>query len=544
MPRQKANLAVAVPVAAAEAMLPEPALSFTIPSIHNDAATLECRIYHPQSLSPNPRAPPWRKHAAVVAHPYAPLGGCYDDAVVETLAAVLLCQGFLVGTFNFRGAGHSTGKTSWTSKAERVDYMSFTAFVYYYVHYLDPFRPLASQPPTLPPNDEAAAAAAAAAPHKNEVAEAAEDLGKGDEEAAAAAPVLLLCGYSYGAMITKLVPPLDAILAPFAAPKTASAAADIRLRAQHLAEKQNLILASARAAALDTITAENISSSNSSTSSPHHHHYHRAAALGGLRVGGDEDKRRSQEHGRRSFSLDAEEKIRKGVAELMQRAKSHQHHHHLHHHNNTKKKKNKKQGQEQETGLEETAADAPHMVVEEEREPEPEPEPDTLLPVEGLLTPRVAYLLVSPPVGWATSLMTMNLGGFFGKKQPKLSPKSKDPKEGEKAVAMRAREEQASAEGGEGGEGGDRAARQERQKLLDNPTLAVYGDSDVFVAAKRFREWASKLQSAPGSKFRAHEVSTAGHFYVEEGTMQRLADAVRVFSGELLQPQLNPSSGT
>ena len=85
-------------------MLPDPALTLTIPSLH-DGTVLDCRIYHPASLAAaNPRAPPWRRHAAVVAHPYAPLGGCYDDPVVEDVAAQLLRRGYLVGTFNFRYA--------------------------------------------------------------------------------------------------------------------------------------------------------------------------------------------------------------------------------------------------------------------------------------------------------------------------------------------------------------------------------------------------------------------------------------------------------
>lgn len=420
-------------------MLPGPALSFTIPSIHDDA-TLECRIYHPRALSPNPRAPPWRRHAAVVAHPYAPLGGCYDDAVVETVAAVLLSKGFVVGTFNFRGAGNSSGRTSWTSKAERADYMSCAAFVYFYAHvYLDPFNP------NKDPSSPLSSATAETAIDPN------------------GAPVLMLCGYSYGAMITKLLPPLDTILEPFMAPKTASAAADIRLRAQHLAAKQNVILASARAALTESPTSP------------------RKAAFG-LRVGGDEDHRRSQEHTRPSFSIDAEDKIRKGVADLMQKAESHQLHHH----------KNKRAGQKDDG----------------------DKEPDSLPPVEGLVTPRVAYLLVSLPIGWATNLMTMNLGGLFGKKT--RSTKTRD------------KTETASAGGSDSTDSGD------WQKLVENPTLAVCGDSDKFVAATRFREWASELQATPGSKFRAHEVSTAGHFYIEEGTMQRLADAVKAFSGELL----------
>ncbi len=44
----------------------------------------------------------WEKKAAIVAHPYAPLGGCYDDPVVDVVASTILKAGFIVGTFNFR----------------------------------------------------------------------------------------------------------------------------------------------------------------------------------------------------------------------------------------------------------------------------------------------------------------------------------------------------------------------------------------------------------------------------------------------------------
>jgi hypothetical protein len=82
-------------------MLPEPALTLTLPSLHDDTP-LDCRVYHPLSLNPSPTSPPWRKHVAVVAHPYAPLGGCYDDPIVDVIATTLLRLGYLVGTFNFR----------------------------------------------------------------------------------------------------------------------------------------------------------------------------------------------------------------------------------------------------------------------------------------------------------------------------------------------------------------------------------------------------------------------------------------------------------
>ncbi|ENH63899.1 hypothetical protein FOC1_g10008041 [Fusarium oxysporum f. sp. cubense race 1] len=207
-------------------MLPEPTLTLTLPSIH-DGLTLDCRIYHPLSLSANPKAPTWLKHAAVVAHPYAPMGGCYDDPVVGGAAAQLLRKGFLVGTFNFRGAHGSAGRTSWTAKPERDDYATVVAFVLHYVHDLDPFRPhidntLHSEPST-PTRLEAPVsldAAVTSAPRPR--------------------PILLMGGYSYGGMIVTQIPPLDAILQPFISPIAGSDAAEVRLRAAHLAEQQNI----------------------------------------------------------------------------------------------------------------------------------------------------------------------------------------------------------------------------------------------------------------------------------------------------------------
>ena len=82
----------------------EPAYSFSIPSLEDDTA-LDCRIYHPQGLhtilSESQQARKGVK-GAIVAHPYAPLGGCFDDPVVLSVTEALLEQRFIVGTFNFR----------------------------------------------------------------------------------------------------------------------------------------------------------------------------------------------------------------------------------------------------------------------------------------------------------------------------------------------------------------------------------------------------------------------------------------------------------
>jgi len=79
----------------------EPAYSFTIPSLKDDIK-LDCRVYRPRTLGDISR----EVKAAVVAHPYAPLGGCYDDPVVASMTETLLQQGYVVGTFNFRYAAH------------------------------------------------------------------------------------------------------------------------------------------------------------------------------------------------------------------------------------------------------------------------------------------------------------------------------------------------------------------------------------------------------------------------------------------------------
>ena len=82
-------------------MLPQPSFTLTIPSVH-DGTPLECRIYHPASFSRSSPAAPWKRHAAIFAHPYAPLGGSFDDGIVDIVAAQLLRKGYLLGTFNFR----------------------------------------------------------------------------------------------------------------------------------------------------------------------------------------------------------------------------------------------------------------------------------------------------------------------------------------------------------------------------------------------------------------------------------------------------------
>ncbi|KAI1760806.1 Alpha/Beta hydrolase protein [Hypoxylon sp. FL1150] len=400
-------------------MLPRPNLSFTLPSIH-DNTKLDCRIYYPPCLSSSSRSLQWRRDAAVVAHPYAPLGGCYDDPVVATIASTLLEVGFIVATFNFRGASSSDGRTSWTSKPERADYISVASFLVYHVHYLRPPRySPAIATSTTPP------------------------------------PTLLLAGYSYGAMVTTQLPSVNSFLSQFASPPAHTALADIRLRAQHLAEQQIII--------------------STTPTSPRR-------SLG-MRIGGKEDTSPQKGHeGLGTHSPDREERIRKGVKDLLSRS-------HLIH----------KKHDGHPTGL---SRELEHEVPYLEK-------------LDGLMEFRSAYLVVSPPLGIVANLATLNFSSPFSNwlRRKRGGLPSTKIHGGEVA------QEETEAEA----------------KLTRNPTLAIYGDQDGFLSLRKMREWTTQLSSTEGSQFHYVEVSSAGHFWIEEGVLNKLREAVFSFASRLIE---------
>ncbi|KAJ2894247.1 putative acid phosphatase [Zalerion maritima] len=378
-------------------MLPDPTVSLSLPSL-DDGLVLDCRVYHPLKQR--------NLHAAIVAHPYAPLGGSFDDPVVDTVAGTLLRLGFIVGTFNFRGAAGSAGRTSWTSKPERLDYMSMVGFMAFYVHHLD--------------------------------------------KVSATKPVLLHAGYSYGAMITSQIPPLNDILDHFSEPAPGSSATEIRLRAQNLASQF-------------TVTS-------SATAGRH------GSPRLGIRIGGDEDRRSID--ARRS--TDTDERLRRGVHDILAKAKLHRQSGSV---DIAKDSRDVKGGDKGDEVLHYHQAMA---------------KTDTIcLPALSLADFfRPAYLMVSPLQGVITTLATMSF--------------------------LRRGHDAGSDE------------RAER-KLVENPALALFGDQDVFVAAKRLRQWGARLEAQTDSQFRAHEISTAGHFWIEDRVLYIMRDAVGTFASELLK---------
>ncbi|SZF06220.1 unnamed protein product [Blumeria hordei] len=200
----------------------EATLKFSIPSQH-DGSLLECRIYHPLNEG---RSSAGRCCAAIVAHPYAPLGGSMDDAVVQLIASACLADGLIVGVFNFRGAGRSQGRTSWQGKAEMEDYQSFIAFVLYYLHHL---RRLSTEDRLLSTSQYLSSRGSL-----NDLSET-NSLSP-QLEPSSFQSLLLLAGYSYGALITMALPSsLELILAPFESPEPDSVFSEIRRCAETLA---------------------------------------------------------------------------------------------------------------------------------------------------------------------------------------------------------------------------------------------------------------------------------------------------------------------
>lgn len=211
-----------------------PVYCFTIPSV-SDGTPLDCRIYHPVSLQDAQSTQQRTSKAALIAHPYAPLGGSMDDAVVTTIVDQLLNLDFVVGSFNFRyrlllvtcycdpmlmwnrGAADSHGSTSWSGKAERDDYISVAGHLVFYINQLQTSQMVIDNT-AYPP---------------------------GHMQSIPSEPItLVLGGYSYGSLIVTHLPPMPDILASFS--KSSKWVSEILIRAKELALQTNTSLSEIR----------------------------------------------------------------------------------------------------------------------------------------------------------------------------------------------------------------------------------------------------------------------------------------------------------
>ena len=111
-----------------------------------------------------------------------------------------------------RGAGASQGHTSWSSKPEMLDYCSFVGFLRWYMLGLQ-------------------GGCAKQSIHDSDLA------GVDGFQGQCKKPVLVLGGYSYGSSLVRQLPDVATILNPFTNPNAGTAAAEIKLRAMHLAQE-------------------------------------------------------------------------------------------------------------------------------------------------------------------------------------------------------------------------------------------------------------------------------------------------------------------
>ncbi|KIV94291.1 hypothetical protein PV10_02073 [Exophiala mesophila] len=193
--------------------LPKRNLCFTIPSVYDDTE-LDCRLYYPRRTEQNSSL--FGRCFAIVAHPYAPLGGSYDDPVVALAGNILLRQGFILITFNFRGAAGSSGRTSWSGKPELADYVSVYGFALFYMDAIWRHRKQKQRQGSKEGDGQRLKHDSAAVPPTDR-------------------PLLVLAGYSYGSMITSHLPKLEVVAQLFEAPKEDSAEKEIQRRACDLA---------------------------------------------------------------------------------------------------------------------------------------------------------------------------------------------------------------------------------------------------------------------------------------------------------------------
>ncbi|TID22766.1 Alpha/Beta hydrolase fold [Venturia nashicola] len=259
--------------------LPEPTLSFTIPSIHDDTV-INARIYHPADpTSDGFGIEEHGRRGAIVAHPYAPLGGSYDDPVVGLVANQILKEGFVVCTFNFRGAHGSSGRTSWTGVKEREDYTAVAAFMIQYLHHSSTHN-FSEQ--SLLPSDHAIQ--------------------------------LVLGGFSYGSLITSHLPDSQEIVKSLVEAEDGKAMAEIKSRAGSLAVQVVHELKATRIS-FEANRSRSMSIANAKT------HGHT------LSVGGEEtspEKRRHSREGRLSSDLRRSIDLPRKIASL--RRKNHHKH--------------------------------------------------------------------------------------------------------------------------------------------------------------------------------------------------------------------------
>ena len=302
-------------------------------------------------------------------------------------------------------------------------------------------------------------------------------------------PLLLLAGYSYGALITTSLPPaLASVISPFQTPTGGSPHEEIRQRARFLADQQNELMSERFSTLLSDHTqveAQSLTSAQGRGAS---------ANGGGVRIGGHEDLRKSSHESQRSrTSIILDPHVKMSMERVRAIAKSANFGQH---------------------GRQSGSGPGTSLPLQDTKGPERSSEVSAAQDKELLAAVpnaeerlSVAYLLVSPLHGWVNSLATMSL--FGSRKWSRRTIRDYG-----------------------------NSLPEHETKLTIDPTLALFGDNDVFVSVNKLRAWAERLQSACKRKgnpnnFMFREVPGAGHFWHDHEAAQILREEVKLFVSSL-----------
>lgn len=449
-------------------------------------------------------------------------------------------------TISCSGAGQSRGHTSWSAKPEVSDYMAFVGFMAVFMTYLD-IHPKSTHPP--PPYfgehvlaTKASQRTANSPPFSPTASTPISPRGStidingtpptfdGDRT-----PLLLMAGYSYGSLITQLLPSLPEILSSFTQPPVRTPSSEIRFRAREMADVQNRAHCDRLAHEHEYIARHTIDLSGA-----------------GIRIGSEDDNiRKSRDrHHRPSLHLERlehHEWARKSVDRMRSIRRS------MDALSPTRRCKRESWVDDDGEGqmppdatLSETTsrlsaatssgssrpatcpastpAQGPAVLSDEHSQMFSDPVLRTQLNTDpaiqakvhvasGTLLPSLtfefkpAYLLISPIQGALGGLATM----FATTRHTALVPSIPFFKKKEK--------EHRFVEG--------------ELKLVHHQTLAVFGSADGFSSVDMMRKWTHALHHAPGSRFQAIEINGAGHFWHDHGHLDELKTSIKVWIREI-----------
>jgi len=389
-----------------------------------------------------------------------------------------------------RGAGGAPGRTSWQSKPEQDDYISFIGLMVYYLHHLQPVQIRA--PEDIEDENELHGLS----PIPSQVVpvtkfDAEDSIPPSPQRNPAAQPLLLLSGYSYGALITTALPPmLASIISQFQTPVVGSPHAEIRLRANFLADQQTELMNDR----FSSLASDDVPDEDGAPTSPR---VRGANTSGGVRMGGHEDLRKSSHESHRSrTSLSRDPHVRRSMERVRLMAKpsyfAHQRHISAGSITTSGAPMQGTKGPERSgCSSEVTAAEARGSIGAIQNMGQ---------------DMRVAYLLVSPLHGWINSLATMSLFGSKSRaRKPVGHPCNSLP--------------------------------EPEAKFTIDPTLALFGDNDVFVSVNKLRAWGERIHSAcerrGNPNFVHKEVPGAGHFWHDHEALQILREEIKDFVSSL-----------